>query len=138
LLDLLLRLFHVFAVHFCQRYVEPAVGAFDDGGGHFQIARQRSGFGGGWRLRLALRFQKQLWRGENAFANLTCAFSPGRVQLPGFARGAMLGGECACHALAIVHIDARRRYQIPHRQLRRDLSFANLLLNRLRQQFNQR
>src|ERR1019366_7808089 len=138
LFDLLLHLSEARTIHFRQRYGEPPVGAFDNGRHHFQIARQRGGLGGGWRLRLPLRFQKQIRSGEDTLAHLARSIAPGFVQLPGFARGAMLGGERGGHAPAIVHIDARHRNQILHRQLRRDLPFADLLLDRLRQCLDQR
>ena len=132
LLDLLLRLLQLRAVHFRHRYADPAVGALRNGGEHFQIARERGGLGDRLRLRLALRFQKQFRGFENALANLTRTLAPSRVQLPGFARGAMLRGKSSGHALAIVHVDARCRHKILHRQLRRDLSFADLLLDGFR------
>ena len=41
-------------------------------------------------------------------------------------------------ALAIIGVDARHRHQILHRHLRGDLAVAHVLLDRFRQQFDQR
>ena len=138
LLNLGSRLFQALAVHFSQRHIDPPASPLQDGGCHIQIARQRGGLGGGGRLRLALRFQKQLRRRENALAHHARAFAPSRVELFRLARIPALGGECGGHALAIVHADARHRRQILHGQLRRDLSLAHLLLDGFRQKFDQR
>ena len=105
--DLLLRLFQLLAVHLRERYDEPPVGALHDGGRHFQIARERGGLGGGRRLWLPLRFQKQLRRVEDALAHHARAFAPSRVDLPGFAGSTMMRGESGGHAFAIVQVDAR-------------------------------
>lgn len=50
----------------------------------------------------------------------------------------MLPGEDLRHALAMFHVDARHRSQIPHGDLRRDAAFADLLLHRFRQCVHQR
>ena len=132
LLDLLLRLFQLLAVHFRQCYADPAVGSLRNGGEHFQIAHERGGLCDGCRLRLPLRFQKQFRSGEDALTHLARSLAPGGVELPGFPRCATLRGKSGGHALAIVHADARCRHQVLHRQLRRDRSFADLLLDGLR------
>jgi hypothetical protein len=50
----------------------------------------------------------------------------------------MLFDEDRGQALAMIGVNARYRHQILHRDLRRDLAVAHLLLNRFRQQIDQR
>ena len=50
----------------------------------------------------------------------------------------MMRNERGRHARAVVGADSRHRHQILHRHLRREFSFAYLLLNRFRQQLHQR
>ena len=109
-----------------------------DGDHHIQIAlhlfdRRRLG-----RRWLPLRFQKQFRLGENAFADHARAFAPGRIQLPCLPRIATMRDESRRHARAVVGADSRHRHQILHRHLRREFSFAYLLLDRFRQQLHQR
>jgi hypothetical protein len=101
-----------------------------DGGDLIEVAFQRC-----WRCWLLLRrFQKQFRRGENPFARL---FGPGiaprvvdQCSLP---RGPGLVAEDLRHAHALLAIDARHWSQIPHGDLRRDATVADLLLHRFRQ-----
>jgi hypothetical protein len=92
-----------------------------------------------WRLLLPLRFQKQLRLGENPFARLLASgVAPGAVERFGLPRGPVAFREDPRHALAMFHVDARHRSQIPHGDLRGDAPFAHLLLHRFRQRFHQR
>jgi hypothetical protein len=50
----------------------------------------------------------------------------------------MVFDEGGGHALCVLDVDARHGYQILHRQLRAQQPFAHLLLDRLRQLFDQR
>jgi hypothetical protein len=45
----------------------------------------------------------------------------------------MVLDEGGGHPLTVLHVDSRHRYQILHRQLRAQGSFAYLLLDRFRQ-----
>ena len=135
---LALCLFLLRASHLRQRFGKPPSGATQNGDRHIQIAlylfdRRRRGCRG-----LPLRFQKQLRLGENAFADRARALAPGRVQLPGLPRAAMVRNESRGHARAVAGVDSRHRHQILHRHLRREPSFAYLLLDRFRQQLHQR
>jgi hypothetical protein len=135
---LVLRLFLLRASHLRQRFGKPPSDTSQDGGHHIQIAlhlceRRRRGC----RHR-PLRFQKQLRLGENAFADCARAFAPGRVQLPGLPRIASVRHESRRHARAVVGADSRHRHQVLHSHLRRQFSFAYLLLDRFRQQLHQR
>ena len=134
--DLSLCLFLLRASHLRQSFGEPPAGATQDGNGHFQVALQgnRSGIGG-WRL--PLRFQKQFRLGEHARANYARAVPPSGIELPGLPRVATMLDEDGGHPLAVLHVDARHRHQILHRQLRRQLAFAHLLLDRFRQHLHQ-
>ena len=87
--------------------------------------------------RLPLRFQKQFRLGENAFADHARCFAPGRIQLPGLPRVAMMRDECGRHARAVAGVDSCHGHQILHRHLRREFPFAYLLLDRFRQQLHQ-
>jgi hypothetical protein len=122
--------------HLRQSFGQPAAGTTQNGNGHFQIALQGNRRGTGC-LRLALRFQKQFRLGEHARANDARAVPPGGIELPGLPRVAMMLDEGGGHPLAVLHVDARHRHQILHRQLRRQLAFAHLLLDRFRQHLHQ-
>ena len=92
-----------------------------------------------WRLLPLLRFQKQLRLGKNPFARLLASgVAPGVVQQFGLPRGPVVLREDLRHALAMFHVDARHRSQIPHGGLRGNASFADLLLHRFRQRVHQR
>jgi len=136
--NLALRLFLLRVSHLRQRFGKPPAGTTQDGDHHIQIAFHlfdRRRLGGRW---LPLRFQKQFRLGENALANRACAFAPGRIQLPGLPRIAMMLDESGGHPLAMLRIHPRHRHQTLHRHLRGDLALAHLLLNRFRQQLHQR
>ena len=136
-LDLALRLLLLCGVHFRQSFGEPATGAPQNGKRHLQIALNLFGRGGLGCLRLALRFQKQFRFGENALANQARAFAPGGVKLRGLPRIAAVLHEYVCHALTVFGADARHRHQILHGDLRSDVSFAHMTLNRFRQQLDE-
>jgi hypothetical protein len=129
---LALRLFLLRVRHLRQRFGKPLSRAMQDGDHHIQIALhlfdRRRPF---WRW-LPLRFQKQFRLGENAFADRARAVAPGRVQLPGLPRVAMLRDESGRHARTVARADSRYRHQIFHRHMRREFSFAYLLLDRFR------
>ncbi len=134
--DLSLCLFLLRTSHLRQRFGEPPAGTTQDGNRHLQVVLQgyRRGTGG---RRLALRFQKQFRLGQHARPNHARAVPPRSVKLPGLPRAAMMLDEDGGHPLAVLHIDARHRHQILHRQLRRQLTLAYLLLDRCRQHFHQ-
>jgi len=50
----------------------------------------------------------------------------------------MLFDEDRGQALTVIGVDARHRHQVLHRHLRGDLAVAHVLLDRFRQQFDQR
>jgi hypothetical protein len=129
ILQLALRLFLLRASHLRQRFAEPSSGTTQDGDHHIQVAldlfdRRRLGC-----RRLPLRFQKQFRLGENAFADRTRSFAPSRIQLPGLPRIATMRDESGRHARAVAGTHSRHRRQILHRHLRREFSFAYLLLD---------
>jgi hypothetical protein len=124
------------AGHLRHGFREPPVGAMQDGDGHFQIARDLLGCCRRGGRRLPLRLQEQLRLGQNALASYARAFAPGRIQLPGLPRIAMVRDEHGRHPLALLRIHAGYRHQILQRYLRRDLAFAHLLLDRFRQPFH--
>jgi hypothetical protein len=106
---------------------------------HLQVAQQfGAGPGGSFLLRLPLCFEKQLGIIENAFADRWRTFAPRSIQLAGFPRIAVVLGEDRCHPLAIRQALAGHRHQKLQRHLRRDLALAHLLLNRFRQNLDQR
>jgi hypothetical protein len=131
--DLALCLLLLRGVHLRQSFGEPTAGAPQNGQGHFQIALNLFGRRGLRRLRLPLRFQKQFRFGENALTNHARAFAPGGVKLRRLPAIAAVLRECGGHALTIVRADPRHGHQILHRDLRCDVSFAHMTLDRFRQ-----
>ena len=136
--DRVLRLLLLAGVHSGHGFVELLVYAAQDGQRHLQIAHHLFGCRCSCRRCLALCFEKQLRLGEDTVANGACAFTPSRVELLGRACVAMLFDEDRGQAQAIIGVDARHRHQILHRHLCGDLSFAHVLLDRFRQQIDQR
>ena len=134
-LDLVLRLFLLPAIHLRQGFAEPPAGAPQDGKRHLQVAFESSRGRLGGR-RLPLRFQKQLRLGQDAFADHVRAVPPSGIELSSSPRVAMVLDEHGGHLHAMLPVDASHRHQILHRQLRRDRSFAHLLLDRFRQQLD--
>jgi len=99
---------------------KPPMGTVDNRGDHLQIADQFSA--GPWRdFLLPLRFEKQRGIVQNAFADDGRSPAPGGIQLPRFARIAVMLGKDRRDALAILQALARYRHQKLHRRLRRDL-----------------
>ena len=116
---------------------QPPLGSVYNRGHQLQIAQQFGGCGCGF-LFLPLRFEKQLRLSQEALADRGRALAPGGIQLPGCTRIAVMLGEDRGHPLAVLRALARHRHQKLHRHLRRDLSFANLLLDGFRQKLDQR
>ena len=137
-LDLALRLLLLCGVHLRQGLVESAAGATQNGQRHLQIALNLFGRGRFRCLRLALRFQKQFRFAENALSNYPRAFPPGGVKLRGLPRIATVFHESRGHALTVFGTNASHRHQILHGDLRSDVSFAHMALNRFRQQLDKR
>jgi hypothetical protein len=130
--DLALRLLLLCGVHLRQGFGKPATSATQNGERHLQIALNFFGRGRLRRLRLALRFQKQFRFRENALANYPRAFAPDDVKLRRLPRIAAVLHEYVGHALTVFGADAGHRHQIFHGDLRRDVSFAHMTLNRFR------
>jgi hypothetical protein len=137
--DRVLRLLLLAGVHSGQRFGELLVYAAQEGQRHLQIAHYLFGCRGcRWWRRLALCFEEQLRLGQDALANRARAFAPGRIELLGCACVAMLFDQDRGQAQAIVGVDPRHRHQILHRHVRGDLAVAHVLLDRFRQQIDQR
>jgi hypothetical protein len=138
-LDLILRGFRLLGINVRSRGPRQSpMGAVHNRHHHFQIAQQ-FGASAGRRLllRLPLRFEKQLGSIQNAFADRSRTFAPGRIQLAGFPRIAVMLGEDRRHPLAILQALARHWHQKLHGYLCRHLAFAHLLLDRFRQKLRQ-
>lgn len=116
---------------------DPPMDPIHNRGNHLQIA-DHFGAGAGRQFLLPLCFEKQRGIVQNAFADCGRSPAPGTIQLPSFARIAVMLSENGCHALAGLQALPRHRHQKLHGHLRRNLSFAHLLLDRFRQQFRQR
>jgi len=114
---------------------QPPLGAIHDGGRHLQIAQQ---FGMRRLALLPLRFEEQLRRLQKPFADGARTLAPGGIQLAGFAHLRAALGEDGGHPLALFQTLARHRRQKLHGHLRRDPPLPHLLLNRLRQNLDQR
>ena len=120
-------------VHLRQRFGELSAGAAQNGERHLHVALDLFGCGRLRRLRLPLGFQKQFRFGENTFANYARAFAPRGVKLCRLPCIAAVLHERLGHAFAVFGADASHRHQILHRDLRSDVSFADVALNRFRQ-----
>jgi hypothetical protein len=131
--DFALCLLFLCGVHLRQCFGEPAAGTPQNGQRHLQIAFNLFGRRGLRRRRLTLRFQKQFRFGENALANHARAFAPGRVKLRSLPRIAAVLHKGGGHALTVVRADPRHRHQILHCDLRCDVSFAHMTLDRFGQ-----
>lgn len=124
--------------HVRERFLQPAAGSAQNGRRRFQIAfdcRRRTVLR---RRRAPLRFEEQLRLSQQALADHPRTGAPGAIQLSGLTRIAVVLRERRGHALAIRQAGPRHRSEKPHRYVRRDLAFAHLLLDRLRQLFHQR
>lgn len=128
-LDLVVDDFTVWRCLFSARH-RPA----GDGDDLVEIAFQRCFY---WRWLLP-RFCKQVRFGQNPRAGQSAGVSPGVVEIGGLARGPMLLREDLRHALTLLGIDARRRRQIAHGNLRGDVAVAHPLLDRFRERVHQR
>src|SRR5262249_28102180 len=87
---------------------ESPMGAVHDRRDDLQIADQFSGWAGRDFL-LPLRFEKQHGIGQNAFADCCRSPAPGRIQLAGFARIAVMLSEDRRDAMAVLQALARHR-----------------------------
>jgi hypothetical protein len=136
-IDLSPRVFALAVIH--AGVGNPPAGSVHNRHHHLQIAQQGGRRRGARRrFQLPLRFEKQIWLVENAFANQRRGVAPGGIQLPGLPRVAAMFGERRGHPLAILKADARHRHEKLHGQVRRDLALAHLLLDRFREKFDQR
>jgi hypothetical protein len=139
-IDLLPRGFAWLAIQLTRgRAGQSPMSAVHDGGHHLQIAQQFGARRGrNFRLLLPLRFEEQLRLIQNALADRWRALAPGAVQLPRFARIAVMLGEDGGHPLAILQALACHWHQKLQRHLRQNLALAHLLLDRFRQNLHQR
>jgi hypothetical protein len=118
----------------CLRAGDPPMGAVHNRRDHLQIADQFGG-GPGWDFLLPLGFEKQRRIVQNPLADGGRSPAPGAIQSPGFACIAVVLSKDRGHALAVLQALAHHRHQKLQGHLRRDLTFAHLLLDRFRQQF---
>ena len=127
-LDLMLHRLTLLAVYFHGgRSGQSPLGPVHDRRHHLQITDQLGARSGRSILPgVPLRLEEQIRGFQNAFADRRRTLAPSCVQLPGFARVAMLLGEDRRHALAILEVLPRRRRQELHRHLRADRQFRGL------------
>jgi len=90
---------------------QPALRAVHNRHRHFQIVQQFGARSGrSFLLRLPLRFEKQFWIIEDAFADRGRTFAPRGIQLAGFPRLAVVLSEDRCHPLAVLQTLAGHRH----------------------------
>jgi hypothetical protein len=134
--ELALRLVQLLAFGACPP--QPSVGPMSDGRDHVQIAQQflevRGGCGLG--LNFLLHLQKQLGLFQKALSDLRRRLSPSGIQLPRLPARELVSGKGTCHLLAVLQAVTRHRHQVLHRQLRRDLARAYLLLHVVRKKLH--
>ena len=139
-LDLMLHRLALLAVYFHARGSgQSPLCPVHDRCHHLQIADQfgarssRSILAG-----VPLCLEEQIGSFQNPFADGRRALTPSHVQLPGFARVAMLLGKDRRHSPAVVQALPRHRHQKLQGHLRQNLALAHLLLDCFRQHFHQR
>lgn len=117
---------------------QSSLGAVQNGGRHVQIALQGGGPGRA-RRRLGgrLGLEEQLGLVEQTLADQGRGVAPGRIQLPGLPRIAVMLGEHRGHALAVVQADARYRHQELHGHVGGDAALTHLLLEGFREKIDQ-
>jgi hypothetical protein len=117
---------------------QSSLGAVQNGGRHVQIALQ-SGGPGRARRRLGGRLGLEEQRGlvEQTLTDQGRGVAPGRIQLPGLPRIAVMLNKSGGHALAVVQADARYRHQKLHGHVGGDSALAHLLLEGFRQKIDQ-
>jgi hypothetical protein len=135
--DPLLYLLLLLAAHFRQSFRQPPASSAHNSSRHFEVTLERGRLRDGLPWWLPLCFQKQFRLVENALADHSRAFTPGTIELSGFATVTATPGQSDSHPLAMFHADPRHRNQILHRGLGRDTAFPYLLLDALRQKPDQ-
>jgi hypothetical protein len=120
--------------------VDPLAGPSENRRDDLQIAHQLLAHRISRRrcVQLIAGFQKQRRLIEQALSQRRRAVAPGRVKLSGLARAPAMRSQGRGHLLTVFDVGARHRHQNLHGHVRGDLSFANLLLNRLREDLHER
>ncbi len=129
------------AVDHGSRLSPAPAGTTGDGRHHLQVPQQPSRGRFGPRLlfgNLAASFEKKRRLFENPRSHPRRAVAPGGIQLARLAARELVRGEGAGHLFAIFEIGARHRDEELHGCVRGDLTFTHLLLDRVRQKFDQR
>lgn|GEM_PF-857481 len=122
----------------CSYARQSPLGAAHDRACQLQITQQGgSSSRGGSRFALRLGFKKQLGVVKKALADQGRALAPGRIQVPGLTRIAVMLSEDGGHALAVLPADAGYRHQELHGHVGGDLALAHLLLDGLGQKIDQ-
>lgn len=135
--DLALCGIELVLIHHGCRSPQTPTGPAGDGDDHRQIAQQLIRQWRGFRLDLLLRFEKQFGVFQNALPYRRRGLAPCRVEFAGLPAREAMDSKRIGHASAILDVGARHRHQVLHRDMSRDLAYANVLLNRLREKFNQ-
>mgnify|MGYP001416558319 CR=1 FL=1 len=138
--DTTARFVYVGAIHQGCRLPPAAAGAIGNSREHFKVPQQNGD--GGFRLRRLFMdcpacFQKQRRLLQDPVPHLRRRIAPGCIQFPGFTAAELVGGKSSRHSFAVFNVGARQRNQILHGHMRRYLSLADLLLDRIRKQFHE-
>ena len=136
--DLALGGIELFFAHQRRRSRQTPARAVGDLHDHRQIPQQLIRQGRGVGLGLLMGFKKKFGVIENALPYWRRGIAPSGVEFTGLPACETMRGKRIRHALAVLDVGARHRYQILHRDVSRDLADANLLLDLLRKKFHQR
>jgi hypothetical protein len=118
---------------------QPPLCPIHDRDDRLQIADQFSAcLSRGFLGDLPLRFEEQLGRIQNPFADCRRSFAPGRIEKTCVPCIAPMLDEDGGHLLAIFQALARHRHQKSQGHLCRHLALAHLLLDGFRQHLHQR
>ncbi len=133
-------LVYVNAIDQSSRLPPAPAGTMGNGRKHLEIPQQSGGRGFCLRLLFVdgpARLQEQRRFFEDPVAHPDRGVTPGCVQLACLAAAELVAGESACHPFAVFDVGARRRNQILHGYVRRNLPAADLLLDSIREEFNE-
>jgi hypothetical protein len=140
-LEAMLGTIQIDSVHHGSRLPPAPAGPTGNGRDHFQIPQQPDCGGLCFGLSfadLAAGLEKERRLFENPRSHPRRAVAPGGIKFTSRAAGEPVGGERAGHLFAVLDVGARHRNEELHSHVRGDSAFPHFLLDRVRQELDQR